>query len=318
MGRVLKPLGMMGARWVARQGPRLPLTLQGGKLTGIHYVLPEPSAQVKSAILLAGLNARGETRVIEPTPTRDHTERMLRAFGVEVSVEDGPDGRTISLRGGQTPKGVGVRAPGDPSSAAFPIVAALITPGSDVTVKGVLLNPLRCGLFETLQEMGADLQMENVRQQGGETVGDIRARHSRLRGVVVPEARAASMIDEYPILSVAAAFADGATVMRGLGELRVKESDRIALMAAGLAACGVQVEEEPEGLVVVGTAGANHPVKGAASTRTHGDHRIAMSFLVLGLGAQEPVSVDEPAMIATSFPGFARLMGDLGARIDAA
>jgi len=318
MGRVLRPLGMMGARWIARQGPRLPLTLHGGDLAGIRYVLPEPSAQVKSAILLAGLNARGDTRVVEPTPTRDHTELMLRAFGAEVSVEDGVDGRTIGLRGGQAPRGVAVEVPGDPSSAAFPIVAALITPGSDVTVRGVLLNPLRCGLFETLKEMGADLEIENARQRGGETVGDIRARYSRLRGVVVPEARAASMIDEYPILSVAAAFAEGPTVMRGLGELRVKESDRIALMAAGLAVCGVQVEEEPEGLVVVGTWGANHQVRGAAATVTHGDHRIAMSFLVLGLGAQGPVSVDEPAMIATSFPGFTRLMGDLGARIDTA
>jgi 3-phosphoshikimate 1-carboxyvinyltransferase len=316
MGRVLKPLGLMGAHWIGRRGERLPLSLNGGALRAIDYPLPEPSAQVKSAILLAGLNAVGETRVIEPVLTRDHTERMLRAFGAEVSVEDGPTGRVISLRGGQTLSGTRVHVPGDPSSAAFPIVAALITPGSQVTIRNVLLNPLRCGLFETLREMGADLVFENVREAGGESVGDITARSSTLHGVTVPETRAASMIDEYPILSVAAAFAEGATEMRGLGELRVKESDRIALMAAGLTACGVHVEEEPEGLIVRGTRAANHPVRGGATATTHGDHRIAMSFLVLGLAAAEPVTVDEPAMIATSFPGFGGLMARLGARID--
>ena len=209
-----------------------------------------------------------------------------------------------------------MRVPGDPSSAAFPIVAALITPGSAVTVTNVLLNPLRFGLFETLKEMGADLTIANVRDAGGERVGDLTARHSSLRGVVVPAARAASMIDEYPILAVAAAHAEGLTVMRGLGELRVKESDRLALMAAGLAACGVQVEEEPEGLVVVGTVGGNREGPGGGAVATHGDHRIAMSFLVLGLAARAPVSVDEPGMIATSFPGFGGLMASLGARID--
>jgi 3-phosphoshikimate 1-carboxyvinyltransferase len=316
MGRVLRPLGLMGAAWIGRQGDRLPLSLRGGGLRAIHYRLPEPSAQVKSAILLAGLGAEDETRVIEPVLTRDHTERMLRAFGAEVFVEDGAEGRTISLRGGQSLAGTAVRVPGDPSSAAFPIVAALITPGSAVTVTNVLLNPLRFGLFETLQEMGADLTIANRREAGGESVGDITARHSRLRGVVVPEGRAPSMIDEYPILAVAAAHAEGPTVMRGLGELRVKESDRIALMAAGLTACGVQVEEEAEGLIVVGTAAANHEVAGGVTAATHGDHRIAMSFLVLGLAAREPVSVDEPGMIATSFPGFTSLMANLGARID--
>ncbi len=318
MGRVLKPLGLMGATWMGREGNRLPLSLRGGDLQAIRYVLPEPSAQVKSAVLLAGLNAWGETRIVEPVLTRDHTERMLRAFGAEVSVEDGPEGRLISLKGGQALKAVAVQVPGDPSSAAFPIVAALITPGSSVTVRGVLLNPLRCGLFDTLKEMGADLEITNERSAGGETVGDITARHSRLRGVTVPEDRAASMIDEYPILAVAAACASGPTVMRGLGELRIKESDRIALMAAGLTACGVQVEEEPEGMIVVGTADANHPVRGGAMATTHGDHRIAMSFLVLGLAARAPVSVDQPAMIATSFPGFTSLMASLGARIEAA
>jgi 3-phosphoshikimate 1-carboxyvinyltransferase len=316
MGRVLRPLGAMGAVWLARQGDRLPLSLRGGDLRAISYRLPEPSAQVKSAVLLAGLNADGATRVIEPVLTRDHTERMLRAFGATVEVEDTADGRVISLTGGQALRGAAVRVPGDPSSAAFPIVAALVTPGSTVTVTNVLLNPLRFGLFETLREMGADLTIANVRETGGESVGDLTARHSTLRGVVVPDARAASMIDEYPILAVAAAHAEGRTEMRGLGELRVKESDRLALMAAGLAACGVQVEEEPEGLIVAGTSGANHPVAGGATAATHGDHRIAMSFLVLGLAAREPVSVDEPGMIATSFPGFTDLMGSLGARIE--
>lgn len=273
MGRVLRPLGLMGAAWMGRQLDRLPLSLRGGGLRGIDYRLPVPSAQVKSAILLAGLGAEGETRIVEPVLTRDHTERMLRAFGAEVLVEDGDDGRAISLRGGQSLTAAPVRVPGDPSSAAFPLVAALITPGSAVTVTNVLLNPLRFGLFETLKEMGADLTIANIRDAGGESIGDITARHSPLRGVVVPEGRAASMIDEYPILAVAAAHAEGPTVMRGLGELRVKESDRIALMAAGLAACGVQVEEESEGLVVVGTARGNHEVAGGATASTHGEDR---------------------------------------------
>jgi 3-phosphoshikimate 1-carboxyvinyltransferase len=318
MGRLLTPLGLMGAQWLGRAGNRLPLTLRGGDLKGIDYPLPVPSAQVKSAVLLAGLNAEGRTRVIEPEPTRDHTEHMLRAFGAEVSVDTTASGRVISLRGGQRLTGAAIRVPGDPSSAAFPVVAALITPGSEVTIGNVLLNPLRSGLFETLKEMGADIEIANSRHAGGERVGDIVARHSTLRGVVVPETRAASMIDEYPILAIAAAFADGPTIMRGLGELRVKESDRLALMAAGLTACGVHVEEEPEGLVVIGTGGANHPVAGGATAVTHGDHRIAMSFLVLGLAAKSPVTVDEADMIATSFPGFMALMAQLGARIDAA
>ena len=317
MGRVLRPLGLMGATWLCRDGARLPLSLRGGDLRGIAYTLPEPSAQVKSAVLLAGLGARGETRVVEPVPTRDHTERMLRAFGAEVLVSDGPDGRTIVLGGGQRLTAAAVTVPGDPSSAAFPLVAALITPGSKVTVTGVLLNPLRTGLLETLREMGADLTIANLRDAGGESVGDITARHSRLRGVTVPPGRAASMIDEYPILATAAAYASGPTVMRGLAELRIKESDRIALMATGLAACGVQVEEEPEGLVVMGVQGANHPVRGGAKATTHGDHRIAMSLLILGLAADAPVGVDEPGMIATSFPGFTALMTGLGAAIGA-
>jgi 3-phosphoshikimate 1-carboxyvinyltransferase len=315
MLRIVRPLSQMGASYMCREGGRLPLTLKGGNLSGISYRLPEPSAQVKSAVLLAGLNAAGLTEVIEPEATRDHTERMLRAFGAAVDVEDAADGRHIRLVGGQPLVGAAIRVPGDPSSAAFPLVAALITPGSEVTVEGVLLNPLRIGLFVTLREMGADLAIENEREEGGELVGDVTARYSQLKGVDVPAERAPSMIDEYPILAVAAAYAEGATSMRGIGELRVKESDRIAMMAAGLAACGVGVEEEPEGLIVAGTARANHPVAGGGLVRTHGDHRIAMSHLILGLGAQAPVAVDEPGMIATSFPGFGALMAGLGAQI---
>jgi 3-phosphoshikimate 1-carboxyvinyltransferase len=317
MRRVLKPLGLMGATWIGREGDRLPLCLRGGGLSGISYSPPEPSAQVKSAVLLAGLNASGATRVTEPVLTRDHTERMLRAFGAQVEVTDGAEGRTIVLAGGQALSGTPVAVPGDPSSAAFPLVAALITPGSAVTVTNVLLNPLRTGLFATLREMGGELLIENIREAGGEPVGDVTARYSPLTGVEVPAERAASMIDEYPILAIAAAFARGPTIMRGLGELRVKESDRIALTAAGLAACGVQVEEEAEGLIVVGTNHGNHGVAGGARVATHGDHRIAMSFLVLGLAAREAVGVDEAAMIATSFPGFGELMRSLGAQIDA-
>jgi 3-phosphoshikimate 1-carboxyvinyltransferase len=316
MGRVLNPLGLMGAKWLSRADERLPLTLSGGHLTAIRYVLPMASAQVKSAVLLAGLNAAGDTVVLEPEATRDHTERMLRAFGAIVEVSDeASGGRLIKLAGGQKLTGCHVDVPADPSSAAFPLVAALITPGSEVTVEGVMLNVTRTGLFDTLIEMGADLTISNRRQAGGEEVGDITARHSGLTGVVVPPERAPAMIDEYPILAVAAAFASGSTVMRGIGEMRVKESDRIALMAAGLAACGVGVEEEPEGFTVVGTSGGNHPVRGGARVVTHGDHRIAMSHLVLGLAAQGDVEVDEPGMIATSFPGFVDLMSGLGADV---
>ncbi|HEY8615082.1 3-phosphoshikimate 1-carboxyvinyltransferase [Phenylobacterium sp.] len=316
MNRVLKPLGEMGARWICRSGGRLPLTLQGGGLKRIAYRLPEPSAQVKSAVLLAGLHAEGGAEVIEPEATRDHTERMLRGFGADVQVTDEAGARRIVLPPGQQLRGTSIHVPGDPSSAAFPLVAALITPGSEVTVEGLLLNPLRTGLLETLREMGADLTVANVRDEGGESVGDVTARHSQLKGVEVPPERAPSMIDEYPILAVAAAFAEGRTAMRGIGEMRVKESDRIALMAAGLAACGVGVEEEPEALTVVGSARGNHPVAGGARVVTHGDHRIAMSHLVMGLASDQPVSVDEPGMIATSFPGFVSLMTGLGAEID--
>ncbi len=315
MGRVLEPLGLMGATWLSREGGRLPLTLKGGGLAGVDYTLPMASAQVKSAVLLAGLNAGGPVTVVEPEATRDHTERMLRAFGATLTVTDHNDRRVITLQPGARLRGSPVAVPGDPSSAAFPIVAALITPGSAVTVTGVMLNPLRTGLFDTLREMGADLTITNRRDASGEEVGDITARHSSLTGVVVPPGRAPSMIDEYPILAVAAAFATGDTVMRGVGEMRVKESDRIALMARGLEGCGVAVEEEPEGLIVHGTGEAP---RGGALVETAGDHRIAMSHLVLGLAAREPVRVDEPGMIATSFPTFAAMMRGLGAQIEEA
>lgn len=313
MSRVLDPLARMGATWLGRDKGRLPLTLKGGNLRGLSYKLPMASAQVKSAVLLAGLHAEGGVEVIEPEATRDHTERMLRAFGAEVIVEDKDGVRHIRLPAGQKLTGTHVAVPGDPSSAAFPLVAGLIIPGSEVTVEGVMLNELRTGLFTTLQEMGADLVISNVRESSGEQVGDITARHSPvMKGVVVPPERAPAMIDEYPILAVAAAFASGETIMRGVGEMRVKESDRIALTAAGLEACGVDVEEEPEGFIVRGTGQAP---RGGAMVETHGDHRIAMSHLILGMAAQSPVSIDEPGMIATSFPGFADMMRGLGGTI---
>ena len=314
MKRVTGPLAAMGARfdWQAEED-RLPVILSGGTLTAIDHEQTVASAQIKSAILLAGLNASGTTTVTEPEKSRDHTERMLRAFGGEVAVEAVGEGWRISLKGGQALTGTAVSVLGDPSSAAFPLAAGLIVPGAEVTVQGVMLNPLRTGLFETWIEMGANLTIANRRVSGGEDVGDVTARHSHLKGIVVPESRAASMIDEYPILAATAAFAEGATVMRGIGEMRVKESDRIALMAAGLKACDVQVEEEPEGFIVTGG-----PVRGGATITTHGDHRIAMSHLVLGLAAQQAVTVDEPGMIATSFPGFVEMMQSLGADMEAA
>ena len=315
MKRVTGPLADMGARfdWRAAED-RLPVALTGGTLTAIDYVQTVASAQIKSAILLAGLNAQGVTSVTEPEKSRDHTERMLRAFGAEVGVEEMGQGWVVSLKGGQPLTGTFVAVPGDPSSAAFPLAAGLIVPGSAVTVEGVMLNPLRTGLFAAWRDMGADLTISNRREAGGEAVGDVTARHSALKGVVVPEDRAASMIDEYPILAATAAFAEGVTVMRGVGEMRVKESDRISLMVEGLRACSVQVEEEPEGFIVTG-AGEGGSVRGGGLVHTAHDHRIAMSHLILGLASDQPVSVDEPGMIATSFPGFVEMMNGLGGRI---
>ena len=316
MGRIFDPLRRMGVQIVARSGDRLPATLRGPEMpVPIEYRLPVASAQVKSAVLLAGLNVPGTTTVIEPVPTRDHTERMLKAFGAAIETEVGADGaRVIRLEGRVDLKAQKIVVPGDPSSAAFPIVAGLIVEGSEVTVANVLMNPTRFGLVETLIEMGADIAIENRRNVGGEEVGDIRVRASRLKGIAVPAERAPSMIDEYPILAVAAAFAEGDTRFEGIGELRVKESDRIASVVAGLVANGVEVEEGPESLLVHGRP----KVAGGGTVATHLDHRIAMSFLVLGMASEAPVTVDDAAPIATSFPEFRAMMAGLGADLEEA
>jgi len=306
MERVLEPLRAMGA---ATSGATLPVTISGGRLRGIHFLNRTASAQVKSAILFAGLRAEGDVEIVEPAPSRDHSENMLRAFGCEVESDQG----RIRLGARRTLTGTAITIPGDTSSAAFPLVAALIMPGSEVRIRTVMLNPLRSGLFDTLVEMGAKLTLENERVAGGERVGDIRAAASPLHGVEVPASRAPSMIDEYPILAVAAAFAEGPTVMHGLGELRVKESDRLAAILAGLRACGVEAREEGDSLIVEGTGTLP---RGGCEVPAHDDHRIAMSFLVMGLAAEQPVAVDSARMIATSFPSFVPLMRSLGARID--
>jgi 3-phosphoshikimate 1-carboxyvinyltransferase len=316
MRRILDPLVRMGVSVVSEaEGGRVPLTLRGPRETiPITYETPAASAQIKSAVLLAGLNAPGRTTVIEREATRDHTERMLRLFGATVEVKPyGEDGRAISLEGQPTLRGAEVVVPTDPSSAAFPLVAALITPGSDVVIEAVMMNPLRTGLITTLVEMGASIERMNEREEGGETVADLRVRASRLTGVTVPASRAPAMIDEYPVLAVAAAFADGITRMQGLHELRVKESDRLAAVAAGLADAGAQFEIEGDDLIV---HGLNGKVRGGASSvATHLDHRIAMAFLVMGLATEEPMTVDDGVMIATSFPSFIPLMRELGAAI---
>jgi 3-phosphoshikimate 1-carboxyvinyltransferase len=312
MRRVTAPLTQMGARF--DPGETLPIRMRGGGLRGTVHRNDPASAQVKSAVLLAGLRASGAVEVIEDTPTRDHTEIMLSAFGCDVGSSETGGTARISLGERRQPIGTAIMVPGDPSAAAFAIVAALITRGSDIVVRNLLLNPSRTGLIDTLLEMGADLQVESRRQVGGERVGDIRARSSSLRAVAVPAHRAASMIDEYPILAVAAAFASGTTSMNGLAELRHKESDRIASTLSGLAACGVQAEVQDDDLFVHGQA---HP-RGGAIVETEGDHRIAMSFLTLGLAAERPVTVDQADMIATSFPGFAAFMRALGAQVEEA
>ncbi len=309
MGRVLKPLRQMGLSTVENRDT-LPLTVRGtSDLVPIVYELPVPSAQVKSAILLAGLMAAGATTVVETEPTRDHTERMLRFFGADVSSEL-VDGKThVTVKGDAELQGRDVTVPGDPSSAAFLIAAALIVPGSEVTVEGVLVNETRTGLYTTLREMGADIQILNERQEGGEPIADIQARYSQLKGVRVPAHRAPSMIDEYPILAVVAAFAKGDTVMEGLGELKVKESDRLAATAAGLEVNGVSATIQGDTLIVHG----GDKVPGGGTVATHLDHRIAMAFLTMGLATEHPVTVDDTAMIATSFPEFRALMESLGA-----
>ncbi len=318
MGRVTDPLALFGAKAEGREGGRLPMTITGARdPMPVRYTVPVPSAQVKSAVLLAGLNAPGRTVVIEKEATRDHTERMLQGFGAELSVEETEEGRVITLTGQPELKPQHIVVPRDPSSAAFPVCAALIAEGSDVLVPNIGLNPTRAGLFETLREMGADLTYENPREEGGEPVADLRARFSPdLKGVEVPPARAASMIDEYPVLSIVAAFAEGPTVMRGVKELRVKESDRIDAMAQGLRAAGVEVEEGEDWWIVKGRGHGNVP--GGVTVESRLDHRIAMSFLVMGLATTEPMRVDDGGPIATSFPIFEPLMTGLGAKVERA
>jgi len=312
MRRVLDPLEKMGARVIAAaEGGRLPLTLQGASdPIPITYESPVPSAQLKSAVLLAGLAAPGETTVIEAEATRDHTERLLKHFGAKVtSKPHGEHGRRITLQGQPELEPANVVVPADPSSAAFPLVAALIMPGSDLILDAVMTNPLRTGLFKTLLEMGANIETLATRDDGGEEVADLRVRAGSLRGVEVPAERAPSMIDEYLILGVAASFAEGVTRMRGLQELRVKESDRLAATADMLRANGVTVEIEGDDLIVHGKAN----VAGGGEVATHMDHRIAMSALMMGLASDNPVRIDDSAFIATSFPGFVELMRSLGA-----
>jgi 3-phosphoshikimate 1-carboxyvinyltransferase len=317
MRRVLDPLGLFGAVAEAREGGLLPLTLFGARQPlPILYRLQVASAQVKSALILAALNVPGRSTIIERAATRDHTERMLKAFGARIEVEAIEDGATaISITGEAELIPTRIDVPSDPSSAAFPLVAALIVPGSQIVLENVMLNPRRIGLIETLLEMGADIEIRNRRDNGGDAVGDLAVRHSSLKGVDVPAMRAPTMIDEYPVLAVAAAFAEGRTTMRGLEELRVKESDRLSAVAAGLKANGVRVSETEDGLIVEG-AGTDG-VPGGGQVTTHMDHRIAMSFLVMGLAAQSAVTVDDGSMIATSFPNFQPLMGALGATIEA-
>jgi 3-phosphoshikimate 1-carboxyvinyltransferase len=313
MGRVIEPLSLMGASFAAAPGGRLPLTMTGlNPAVPLAYTLPVASAQVKSAVLLAGLNTPGETTVIEPVATRDHSERMLAGFGATLRIETAPEGRIITLVGEAELRPQAITVPGDPSSAAFPLVAALIVPGSEITITNVGMNPTRAGLVKVLQAMGGDISVVQPRTVGGEPVADLHVRHSTLTGIEVPPESAPSMIDEYPILFVAAAFAHGRTVMRGLEELRVKESDRIAVMAAGLTACGVRCTEHEDGLTIEGTGG--DPVSGGATVAASLDHRIAMSLAILGLQARAAVTVDDARPIATSFPGFVAMMQALGAR----
>ena len=319
MGRVLDPLRLMGVQVVARSGDRLPLSIHGPRVAApISYRVPMASAQVKSAVLLAGLNAPGVTTVIEPIQTRDHTEKMLRGFGASLEVTTDSNGaRHIALEGqGQLTALSDLTVPGDPSSAAFPLVAALIVPGSDVVIANVLMNPTRTGLIETLLEMGASIEIVDRRQEGGEDVADLHVRHSELTGVTVPAERAPSMIDEYPVLAIAAAFAAGTTLMQGLDELRVKESDRLAAVAKGLEANGISHQEGADSLAVTGTPGGRG--LGGGRVDTHLDHRIAMSFLVLGMASEKPVSIDDARMIATSFPEFQTMMAQLGAVLEPA
>ncbi|WBO21849.1 3-phosphoshikimate 1-carboxyvinyltransferase [Sphingomonas abietis] len=316
MGRVIEPLSKMGAAFTASPGAKnsqtLPLMVRGlVPAVPIEYRLPVASAQVKSAVLLAGLNTPGITRVIEPVPTRDHSERMLRGFGAELTVEEAGGERIISITGEAELKPQHIVVPGDPSSAGFPVVAALIVPGSDIVVENVGLNPTRAGLYQVLRAMGADITFEKERLVGGEPVADLRVKASTLSGIEPDPSVVPSMVDEFPILFVACALAQGRSVLRGLEELRVKESDRIAVMAEGLRAIGAAVEEVEDGLIIDGTGGER--LAGGATVATHLDHRIAMSFAVASLACRAPVTVDDRAPIATSFPIFIPMMEGLGA-----
>lgn len=316
MARVIAPLTKMGAAFLARSGDRLPLAVRGAAdPLPIEYRLPVASAQVKSAILLAGLHAPGRTTVIEPAASRDHTERLLRALGADITVEvEATGGQRVSVAGQPELRPAPIAVPRDPSSAAFALVAATIAAYAEIALPAIGINPLRSGLIESLREMGADITLANTRSEGGEPVADLIARSASLRGIAVPPARVPAMIDEFPILAVAAAFARGTTRMEGLAELRVKESDRLASIAAGLAACGVAVEIGDDWLCIDGSGG---PPPGGVRIATRMDHRIAMAFLVFGIAARAPVAIDDDAAIATSFPGFAALMNGLGARITA-
>ncbi|GGF60909.1 3-phosphoshikimate 1-carboxyvinyltransferase [Terasakiella brassicae] len=314
MERVMKPLRPIGVNFVSRDKGRMPIAIQGtSNPMPIRYELPVASAQVKSAVLLAGLNAPGKTTVIEPNPSRDHTEKMLTHFGAEVEVVHQDNGaRVITLTGQPELVARDVVVPTDPSSAAFPVVAALLVPGSKITVEAVGMNPLRTGLFTTLKEMGAKISEENRRIEAGEEVADLVVEYSQLQGVDVPASRAPSMIDEYPVLAVAASFAKGTTRMNGLEELRVKESDRLAVVAESLAACGVDLEEGDDYLVVNGNGS---PAQGGGEIQSRLDHRIAMSFIVFGMASVQPVRIDDASPIDTSFPGFNDLMNGLGAKV---
>ena len=317
MGRVTDPLSKFGVATFGRSKGRLPMTIVGARSPiPIQYTVPVPSAQVKSALLLAGLNVPGDTIITETEKTRDHTERMLSSFGAEIKVEDYPNRRLITLSGYSELKGQNVRVPSDPSSAAFPICAAITVEGSDILVPNITLNETRAGLFTTLIEMGANLSFENEREESGEPVADIRACFSPdLQGIEVPPERAASMIDEYPILAVVAANASGDTRMRGVRELRVKESDRIDAMAKGLRSNGVSVDEGEDWWIVKGNGAGS--VKGGSTCQTFLDHRIAMSFLILGLSSQKYIEIDDCSPINTSFPNFIQLMRELGANLEA-
>jgi 3-phosphoshikimate 1-carboxyvinyltransferase len=313
MARVLNPLKQMGIEYNCDEGETLPATIiSSGDLKAIDYVSPHASAQVKSAILLAGVNTTGVTSITEHTLSRDHSENMLKAFGATINVEPQGQGQKVSIKGPVTLKGTNINIPGDPSSAAFPIVAAIITPGSDILVQNVMMNPTRTGLFTTLTEMGAYLRADNYRTSGGEIIADIHVKYSQLNGVIVPKERAPSMIDEYPILAVAAAYAKGTTTMRGISEMRVKESDRINATFELLAGNGVDVKEYPDGLLVKGGS----VIGGGDTVLTHHDHRIAMSALILGINSENPIKIDDSSMIATSFPTFFTSMAEIGAKIE--